>query len=130
MSDRPNILFPMADQMQARVLEPGHVCQTPNLDRLAGEGVRFARAYTPNNICSPTRASLMTGLMPHNHGVLEVLYGKVPDLHVLRSDKPHWAERLTAAGYSTGYFGKWHVERDNAPGRFGWQVDGVSGGEL
>ena len=70
MSNRPNILFLMADQMQARVLDPDHVCQTPHLDRLAGEGVRFTRAYTPNNICSPTRASLMTGLMPHNHGVL------------------------------------------------------------
>ena len=55
---RPNIFFLMADQMQARVLEPDHVCQTPPLDRL-----RFTRAYTPNNICSPTRASLMTGLL-------------------------------------------------------------------
>ena len=82
MSDRPNILFLMADQMQGRILEPDHVFQTPHLDRLAREGVRFTRAYTPNNICSPTRASLMTGLMPHNHGVLEVLYGKVPDLQV------------------------------------------------
>ncbi len=53
MSNRPNILFLMADQMQARVLDPDHVCQTPHLDRLAGEGVRFTRAYTPNNICSP-----------------------------------------------------------------------------
>ena len=44
MSDRPNILFLMADQMQARVLEPDHVCHTPYLDRLAGEGVRFTRA--------------------------------------------------------------------------------------
>ena len=51
---RPNMLFLMADQMQARVLEPDHVCQTPPLDRL-----RFTRAYTPNNICSPTRAGLL-----------------------------------------------------------------------
>ncbi len=130
MSDRPNILFLMADQMQARVLEPDHVCHTPYLDRLAGEGVRFTRAYTPNNICSPTRASLMTGLMPHNHGVLEVLYPKVPDLHALRTDKVHWAERLTAAGYNTGYFGKWHIERENVLQQFGWQVNGVSGGAL
>ena len=49
---------------------------------------------------------------------------------MLRTDKAHWAKRLTAGGYSTGYFGKWHVERDNAPGRFGWQLDGVSGGAL
>lgn len=123
-STQPNILFLMADQMQAQVLDPDHVCQTPNLDRMAVRGVRFTRAYTPNNICSPSRASLMTGLMPHNHGVLEVLYPKVPDLHALRPDKPHWAQRLVDAGYRTGYFGKWHVERTNELNRFGWQVDG------
>ena len=124
METQPNILFLMADQMQARVLEPDHVCQTPNLDRLAARGVRFTRAYTPNNICSPSRASLMTGLMPHNHGVLEVLYPKVPDLHALRTEKPHWAQSLVEAGYRTGYFGKWHVERSNRLEQFGWQVDG------
>ena len=96
---KPNILFLMADQMQARVLEPSHPCATPNLDALAGRGLRFVNAYTPNNICSPSRASLMTGLMPHNHGVLEVLYPKVPDLHALRRDRPHWAQSLVAAGY-------------------------------
>lgn len=121
---RPNILFLMADQMQARVLEAGHVCQTPCLDRLAGEGVRFTRAYTPNNICSPTRASIMTGLLPHNHGVLEVLYPNEPHMHALLPDKEHFARRLAAAGYSTGYFGKWHVERTNQLNHFGWQVDG------
>ena len=130
MSDKPNILFFMVDQMQARVLENGHVCQTPNFDRLAQEGVRFEKAYTPNNICSPTRASLMTGLLPHNHGVLEVLYPRTPDQHVLRADKPHWAQRLSDAGYKTGYFGKWHVEKTDDLKQFGWQVDGGNGGSL
>ena len=55
MPARPNILFLMTDQMQGRVLEPGHPCQTPNLDRLAQRGVRFRRAYTPNVVCSPAR---------------------------------------------------------------------------
>lgn len=130
MSDRPNILFLMADQMQARVLEQDHVCQTPCLDRLAAEGVRFTRAYTPNNICSPTRASIMTGLLPHNHGVLEVLYPQEPHMHVLRPDKEHFARRLSEAGYSTGYFGKWHIERTNDLKQFGWQVDGGLSSEL
>ena len=124
MGDRPNILFLMADQMQARVLEADHVCQTPCLDRLAAEGTRFTRAYTPNNICSPTRASIMTGLLPHNHGVLEVLYPKQPHMQALLPDKEHFARRLSGAGYRTGYFGKWHVERTNDLQRFGWQVDG------
>ena len=123
MNQRPNLLFLMADQMQAQVLDAAHPCRTPYLDRLAKRGMRFVNAYTPNNICSPTRASLMTGLMPHNHGVLEVLYPKVDDLHVLRADKPHWAQRLVEQGYRTGYFGKWHVESSNKLNRFGWQVD-------
>ena len=127
---RPNILFFMVDQMQARVLEKEHPCRTPNFDRLAKEGVRFTRAYTPNNICSPTRASLMTGLLPHNHGVLEVLYPRTPDQHNLRLDKPHWAQQLADAGYKTGYFGKWHVEKSNDLNRFGWQVDGGNTGTL
>ena len=70
----PNILFLMTDQMQGRVLEPDNPCQTPHLDRLAARGVRFRRAYTPNAVCSPARASLMTGLLPHNHGVLYVVH--------------------------------------------------------
>lgn len=125
----PNLLILMADQMQAQVLEPDHICRTPHLDQLAQRGVRFTRAYTPNNICSPSRASLMTGLMPHNHGVLEVLYPKVPDLHILR-DKPHFAQRLVEAGYRTGYFGKWHIERTNQLNHFGWQVDGGHAGQF
>ena len=124
MTAKPNILFLMADQMQGRVLDQDHVCQTPCLDRLAGEGMRFTRAYTPNNICSPTRASIMTGLLPHNHGVLEVLYPKMAHMHAILPDKAHFAQRLSGAGYSTGYFGKWHVERNNDLERFGWQVDG------
>ena len=120
----------MADQMQARVLEEGHICQTPCLDRLAAEGIRFTRAYTPNNICSPTRASIMTGLLPHNHGVLEVLYPHEPHMHALLPDKAHFAQRLSEVGYSTGYFGKWHIERSNDLQRFGWQVDGGLASEL
>jgi arylsulfatase A-like enzyme len=119
---RPNILFLMADQMQGRVLEPEHPCRTPAFDRLAARGVRFSRAYTPNPVCSPARASLMTGLLPHSHGVLHVTHCTDDDQSVLRTEKPHWAQRLAAAGYRTGYFGKWHVERSGDLARFGWQV--------
>ena len=97
----------MTDQMQGRVLEPDSPCQTPHLDGLAARGVRFRRAYTPNAVCSPARASLMTGLLPHNHGVLYVVHTVDDDQAVLRTQHPHWAERLTEAGYRTGYFGKW-----------------------
>ncbi len=121
----PNILFLMTDQMQARVLEPDNPCQTPNLDRLAAAGVRFRRAYTPNAVCSPARASLMTGLLPHNHGVLFVEHTVDADQARLRTPYLHWADQLTAAGYHTGYFGKWHVERSNNLARFGWQNQGA-----
>ncbi len=129
MSDRPNVLFLMADQMQARVLDPRHPCMTPNFDRLAARGVRFANAYTSNAICSPARAGLMTGLLPHNHGVLTVTHLVDDDQCCLRTEHPHWAQRLTDAGYLTGYFGKWHIERSNDLRRFGWQVDCGSDGD-
>lgn len=122
MSTRPNILFLMTDQMQGRVLEPEHPCLTPNLDRLASRGVRLRRAYTPNAVCSPARASLMTGLLPHNHGVTDVIHCVDPDQSSLRTEKPHWAQRLVEADYKTGYFGKWHIERTEELEQFGWQV--------
>ena len=118
---RPNILFLMADQMQASVLDPASPCPTPALDRLAARGVRFANAYTPCPICSPARASLMTGLLPHNHGVLEAIHAVDEDQSVLRGDGPHWAQLLAEAGYRTGYFGKWHVERSARLENFGWR---------
>ena len=125
-TSRPNILFLMTDQMQGRVLDPGNPCLTPHFDRLAARGVRFPRAYTPNAVCSPARASLMTGLLPHSHGVLEVTHCVDDDQCNLRTEHPHWAQRLQAGGYRTGYFGKWHVERSNDLRRFGWEVDGGS----
>lgn len=118
-SRRPNLLFLMADQMQGCVLDPGHACQTPHFDRLQARGLRFARAYTPSPICSPARASLMTGLLPHNHNVWTVTHTVRDDRAALRA-APHWAQRLQAAGYATGYFGKWHVERSHELARFGW----------
>lgn len=130
MADRPNILFLMTDQMQGQVLRADHVCQTPNFDKLIQRGVRFDRAYTPNAVCSPARASLMTGLLPHNHGVLEVTHVVDDDQCVLRTENPHWAQRLEQVGYHTMYFGKWHVERSNDLSQFGWKVNGVSGGDL
>lgn len=116
---RPNLLFLMTDQMQSCVLDAGHVCQTPNFNRLLARGVRLVRAYTPNAICSPARASLMTGLLPHNHNVWTVTHTVREDRAVLRTS-PHWAEYLAQAGYETGYFGKWHVTRAHDIRQYGW----------
>ncbi len=124
---QPNILFFMADQMQGGVCDPGHPCLTPNIDQLIARGIRFERAYTPNPVCSPARASLMTGLLPHNHGVLTVTHTVVDDESLLRTQHPHWAQRLSNAGYRTGYFGKWHVEEHHPLGDFGWDTNAVFG---
>lgn len=122
MNQRPNILLVVADGMQARTLDPNHPCQTPHLQRLGERGVRIRNAYTCLPTCSPARASMMTGLLPHNHGVLEVEHGVDADQSVLRANHPHWAQRLRDAGYATAYFGKWHIERSGDLDRFGWDT--------
>ena len=71
----------------------------------------------------------MTGMLPHNHGVLEVEHGRDDDQCVLRTEHPHFAQRLSNAGYRTGYFGKWHVERTQDVTSFGWQEGIVKGAE-
>lgn len=121
MNQKPNILLVVPDGMQAGTVFSDSQCHTPNFERLAQRGVRFKRAHTASPTCSPARGSLMTGMLPHNHGVLEVEHGKDEDQCVLRTDKPHWAQRLTANGYRTGYFGKWHIERTDKLDDFGWQ---------
>ncbi len=127
MSRPPDILLFLMDAAQAAALEPGSPCLTPHFDRLRESGLTFSRAYAPSPTCSPSRASLMTGLLPHNHGVLEVEHGRDPDQCVLRTDKPHFAQRLRDKGYDTGYFGKWHIERSNQLERFGWKTSVVKG---
>ncbi len=117
----PNVLFFMCDQMQGRAFYSENT-DTPNFDAAAARGCSFTRAYAPNAICSPSRASLMTGRLPHNHGVLWVTHNVDADQAAIR-DTPHWAQVLRSSGYHTGYFGKWHVEQSEQPSRFGWNED-------
>jgi len=127
---KKNLLFLMVDQMHGQVLDKGNPCITPNLDRLSKSGVKFNRAHTANPVCSPARASIMTGLLPHNHGVTTVTHTVDEDQSNLRTDKEHWAQRLKEDGYKTAYFGKWHVERSRKLEDFGWDdysfIDGLS----
>ncbi len=124
---RPNILLIVTDGMQSRVLSDGHDCKTPTIDGLIRRGIRITGAHTALPTCSPARASLMTGLFPHNHGVLEVEHGVDPDQCVLRTENPHWAQGLQASGYDTGYFGKWHVDRTGELENFGWNTYDIRG---
>ncbi len=117
---RPNLLFLMTDQQQAATVAPGSPCQMPHIDALAAAGTRFGRCYGPNPICSPTRASLMTGLLPHSHGMVDCTHTVEPYRAELKPDLSFWSQALRDAGYRTGYYGKWHVERSNRLDRFGF----------
>lgn len=110
-NDRPNLLFICADEMREMAMScSGNPnLHTPNLDRLAAEGVRFTRMYTTSPLCSPARSTLMTGLYPHNAGVTN------NNMH-LREDVRCISEITTAAGYRTGHIGKWHLQGNYRPG--------------
>lgn len=117
----PNILFVMTDHTNAAAVAAGSPCLTPNLDGLAAGGVRFGRCHTTNAICSPARASLMTGTYPSTHGVWDCTHTQRAgwvDLPPARL--PHFAMELAKAGYRNGYFGKWHVDSTNRLEAFGW----------
>jgi choline-sulfatase len=115
-----NILVIVTDQQQAATVTPGSPCRTPVLDGLAAEGVRFDRCYTPSPVCSPSRASLMTGLLPHQHGMVDVSH-TVPSYRAeLRAGVETWSGRLAEHGYHLGYYGKWHVERSDRLEDFGF----------
>ncbi len=101
----PNLLFVLADQWRAEAFgyAGNRDIQTPNLDRLQREGVHFVNAVSGMPVCSPTRASLLTGQRPLTHGVF---LNDVP----LDPAATTIAEALAAAGYDTAYIGKWHVD--------------------
>jgi arylsulfatase A-like enzyme len=104
-SRHPNLLFVFADQWRAQAtgyLGDPNVC-TPNLDALAKRGVNLVNAVSGCPVCSPYRGTLMTGQYPLTHGVF------MNDVY-LRPESVSFAEALNAAGYQTGYIGKWHLD--------------------
>ena len=118
--DRPNFVLVMADdQGWGDMAYNGHQqLKTPNFDQAAAEGLRFDKFYAAAPVCSPTRASVMTGRTPNRMGVFKWGYP-------LRPQETTIAEALSKAGYKTGHFGKWHlgsVRRDSLvhPGKHGF----------
>src|ERR1700736_1981873 len=118
---KPNIVFILADDLGYSDLGcyGQQQIQTPNIDRLASEGVRFTQAYAGSTVCAPSRCSLMTGL---HTGHTHTRGNKYPDLP-LRPEDVTVAEVLKRAGYQTALFGKWSLGQLGSTGyppRKGW----------
>ena len=110
-NERPNIILVMADdQGWGQTSYNGHpVLKTPNLDAMAANGLCFNRFYAAAPVCSPTRASVLTGRTNMRTGVASHGFA-------LRKQEKTLASALKAAGYATGHFGKWHLNGMRGPG--------------
>jgi arylsulfatase A len=106
----PNVILIFCDDLGYGDLGCyGSKIRTPNLDRLASEGIRFTHFYSANPVCSPSRAALLTGRYPTRVGVPVVLFP--PDPGGLNEDESTLADLLKKQGYQTMCIGKWHLGR-------------------
>ncbi len=107
---RPNILYLMCDQLAARVLElyGASYIETPNIDRLAAEGVTFDNMIATCPVCTPFRSMWLTGRHPQTTGHL-INFVRT------RHDEIGWGDAFARAGYRTGYVGKWHLHTGSFP---------------
>ena len=144
----PNVVLILADDLgwsDTTLYGTTTLYQTPNIERLAARGMTFTRAYASSPLCSPTRASILTGQSPARHGITAPnchtpkvaltavakstgppqRFSTVPD-SVTRLDTQHYtlAEMLRDNGYATGHFGKWHLGPEPwSPREHGFDVD-------
>lgn len=130
---RPDIVLVVVDDLGWRDL--GHTgstfYETPNIDALAREGIRFSQAYAAAPVCSPSRASLMTGRYPARVGITQYIGGQsvgrlqdVPYFHGLPENEFSLARALRAGGYRTWHVGKWHLgSRQHWPDHHGFEVN-------
>ena len=125
---KPNLVFILTDNQGAWTLgcygNPD--IRTPHVDRLAQEGIRFTRALSSNAVCSPTRATFLTGLIPSQHGIhsfLDPKYMMGPEAYNTLAEFTSLGEVLRDAGYVCGLSGKWHLGDNLHPSEgFGFWV--------
>src|SRR2546427_3542210 len=105
-TQRPNILYIMSDDHAAHAVSAygSKINKTPQIDRIAKEGMRFVNCFAVNSICTPSRAAILTGKYSHLNGV--------PVFNRFDGSQPTLAKYLKAAGYHTGMIGKWHLFSD------------------
>lgn len=111
---QPNIVLVLVDDLATGVMGEESrfpFMQTPNVSRLEREGATFEQAFVPTAVCSPSRASLLTGAYAHTHGV------RFNDAQELDGDLPTFPSLLKAGGYDTGFIGKWHMSHASSEPR-------------
>jgi arylsulfatase A-like enzyme len=112
---KPNVVIILTDDQRwdALGVSGNPYLKTPNIDKLATEGVFFKNYFCTTSLCSPSRASILSGVYAHTHGVVN----NFTDFPV---NRPHMAGILQSAGYETAYIGKWHMGEENDNPRAGF----------
>jgi arylsulfatase A-like enzyme len=134
---RPNVIFVLTDDQGywAMGCSGNREIRTPNLDRLAGTGIRFENFFCTSPVCSPARASIMTGRIPSQHGVHDWIRGGnmsengKPAIEYLRGQTAY-TDVMAASGYTCGLSGKWHLGHSllSQKGFSHWYVHQKGGG--
>jgi len=104
---RPNILFIMTDDHASHAIScyGSRLNKTPNMDRIAREGIRFERCFCTNGICAPSRAVILTGKYSHANGIRD-------NAHAFDGGQPTFPKVLQKSGYETALIGKWHLQSE------------------